>query len=333
MADTAGVTRFARQVGAMPRRLVRSTRARWRHGLLAGRAQPRWWPEGVAEWPGLRSPHADKEVVLFAGGRRYEFAPATLRGFSGHVHHGTRRPTADDVAASLARLDLPVEVARSMATVSSFEGGYDAIQTYDSAKFSWGFIQFSASGGLYDVLEAIKGSQPAVFASVFEPAGIDTAHWQVLVRRDGRTFVGPRAQDLLHDDPTLWTPFITAAGITGVQDAQTRVAYERYYLPMMQATTTTSGGEMRFGDVFAHSEVGRTLLFDRAVRLGPASAVALFRGVMERCGARVDQFEAASQDGCGVDAIVNELLLAEAHDGTRLGSIISQLADAEPETR
>lgn len=314
----SSAVRSVRSAARVPRRLAGRVRGRWRDGLVAGRRQPRWWPERLMSWPGMRGPHADKEVVLFAAGRRYEFTPAVLRRFSGHVHHGTLRPTTQEVADSLARLGLGTDAARTLATVSRFEGGYDAIQTYDSARFSWGFIQFSAPGGLFHVLAEIKATQPELFASIFSPAGIDVEGWQVTVHRDGRTLVGPRAHDLLHDDPTLWTPFIAAAAIPAVQDAQVKVAHEHYFTRSMQATARADGRDVAFGELFAESEVGRTLLVDRAVRRGPASAIALFGDAMRRCGVHADP-------------VIDEVRRIEAHDTVRLTSIVETISGTDAE--
>ncbi len=301
-----------------PWRRVISMQDRWTRGQIYGWRQPRWWPDRLAAaWPGPRSPHDDKSVVVFAGAQRYEFAPAALGRYRGHVHHGTLRPDAADVGARLARMQLPTGAARTLAIVSSFEGGFDAIQTYDRGKFSWGFIQFALTGGLPRLLDDLKRLAPEIFAEHFVAAGLDVGPGGIVVQRNGRTLTGRRAHDRLHDDPSCWLPFINASRVSQVQDIQVANAYAYYYAHPLKTTVTIGSDEVTLGALFADSEHGRTVVCDRAVNRGVGHTTVLFRTAVARSRAR----------HAGDAALVLDCVRAlEATDGVRLDAIASELA-------
>jgi hypothetical protein len=291
---------------------------RWKRGQIYGWRQPSWWPDRLsAVWPGPRSPHDNKSVVVFAGAQRYEFAPATLGRYRGHVYHGALRPDAADVGARLARMQLPTDAARTLAIVSSFEGGFDAIQTYDRGKFSWGFIQFALTGGLPRLLDDLKRLAPAIFAEHFVSAGLDVGTGGIVVQRNGRTLAGRRAHDRLHDDPSCWLPFVHASRLSQVQDIQVANAYTYYYAHPLKTTVTMGSTDITLGALFADNEHGRTVVCDRAVNRGVGHTTVLFRTAVARSRAR------HASDAAAVLDCVRAL---EAADGARLDAIASQLA-------
>lgn len=304
-----------------PWRRAASTLDRWKRGQIYGWRQPRWWPERfAAAWPGPRSPHDNKSVAVFAGARRYEFAPAALGRYRGHVYHGVLRPDAADVGARLARMQLPPDAARPLAIVSSFEGGFDAIQTYDRGKFSWGFIQFALTGGLPRLLDDLKRLAPAIFAEHFVAAGLDVGTGGIVVRRNGRTLTGRRAHDRLHDDPSCWLPFIHASRVSQVQDIQVANAYTYYYAHPLETLVTIGSTTITLGALFADSEHGRTAVCDRAVNRGVGHTTVLFRTAVARSRAR----------HAGDAALVLDCVrVLEAADGARLDAIASQFASRD----
>lgn len=266
------------------RRILRTIR-RWQRGQIYGWRAPRRWPAGW-RWPGPRDPHAGRSVVIFAAGRRCEFSPVTFGRYLGHVYPGTVRATEADIAGRLNRLGLPVAVARPLAIVSGFEGGYDAIQTYDGAKFCWGFVQFAATGGLPRLLHAIRTTTPDVFTRCFGAVGIDVDMAGITVQRGGAVLRGRRAIDALHDDPSLWTPFILASSSSDVQDTQVRLAYENYYAHPMNTRVQVAGRVMPLADLIGDDEFGRALVLDRAVHRGVGHVLWLFRRAIARAQAR-----------------------------------------------
>ena len=225
------------------------------------------------------------------------------------------RPDAADVAVRLARTGLPADAARSLAIVSAFEGGFDAIQTYDRAKFSWGFIQFAATGGLPRLLQELKSFAPETFAEFFAAGGIDIDDGQMTIRRDGREYRGRRVHDLLHDDPSLWTPFLKASHVSVVQDIQVSNAYRHYYAHPLKAVVRLGGHDITLGTLLAGSELGRTILFDRAVNRGVGHTTVLFRNAILRCAAHTTN---------DLPAILDRVRIMEAGHVVRLNTIAQQ---------
>lgn len=256
---------------------ARLTLGRWRRGHFYGIRQPRWWPAALGGWPGPRSPHENKRVVIFVGADRYEFAPAAWRGYSGHVYHGTHRPDAHDLERRLSRLNLPIGAARTLAVISGFEGGFDSIQTYDRGKFAWGFIQFTATGGLPRLLLVLKTIAADVFEEYFIAGGIDIEAGGITLRVNGRTVRRRRALDLLHDDPSFWTPFLRASRLSQVQDLQVKTAYDCYYASPLGIVVTLESGDISLGTLFADDEYARAVVCDRAVNLGVGHTTILFK--------------------------------------------------------
>jgi len=303
--------RLAAWVIAGPWRWAAFQRARWRRGHFYGWRRPRWWPDSLG-WPGPRSPHDNKSVVIFAGPARYEFVPAVMGRYTGHVYYGCLRPEAAEVAERMARLGLPSDPAPALAAISAFEGGFDSIQTYDSGKFAWGFIQFTATGGLPRLLHEIKTSTPDLFDQYFRAFGFDIIEGVITLRVDGRQLDGRAVHDRLHDDPALWTPFLRASLLSPVQDAQVKTAYEFYYAHPLTATVTLDQDEVRLGDLFADSAYGRAVVCDRSVNRGVGHTTALFKKAARRSGARV------RTDAQAILQCVRDM---EAHDGRRLDTL------------
>jgi hypothetical protein len=310
------VRRLGRLITWPWRRAVRVV-DRWRHSVYGFR-RPAWWPEHLSAAWGPDHPHDNRSVVIFVGADRFEFLPAVSDGYRGHAYHGTLRPSASDIAACLARSHLPADAARVLAVISTFEGGFDAIQTYDRGKFAWGFIQFTATGGLPRLLHNLKASVPDVFAEYFGAAGIDVDSGQIVIRVKGRTLRGRHAHNRLHDDPTLWRRFLVASRVDPVQDAQVRTAYENYYARPLEQLVTVGGRRVPLGGLFASNEHARAVVCDRAVNRGAGYALRLFRQAVIRAAAK----------GAGdTPAILAEVRALEKRDQWRLEALVREIPE------
>jgi len=216
-------------------------------------------------------------VVIALAGRRFVFEPAALGRYRGHVHHGELRPDAAELALRLERLMLPTGPARAMAVVSSLEGGFDAIQTYDRNRFTWGFIQFGAFGGLPGLLQDIKDAEPALFGELFLAAGIDVSLGRIQVRHPDGLARGTAATNRLHDRPRLWHPFLLAAQHEAIRDRQVKVAHDQYYSRILEWPLALPFGTVTLGALFEGDECRRAILYDRAVQRGVGATVTLLR--------------------------------------------------------
>lgn len=225
------------------------------------------------------------KIFVTALGQRCEFKSATYKGNSGHVYYGSLRPDADTIQQELERLGLPSEDARILAAVSGHEGGFDTIQTYDSAKFTWGFIQFAGTGGLHNVMTNIKAQAPNEFQEYFGIYGIDVADGKVIVHKDGQVLDGQNALNELHDNPELWGGFLRASQDPTIQTLQVKTAYDSYYQPIMNEQVSLGGQTYTLGELFKDNDYGRAMLFDRAVQRGVGGAHKLFTQAIAQSGA------------------------------------------------
>ncbi len=143
------------------------------------------------------------------------------------------------------QLGLDDTQARALQYVSQHEGNFDAINSYDKALFSWGFIQFAGgNGGLVSMLAMMKHLQPETFKTSFQDFGIDVEYSIHTVRKDireanlvifdrfsGKLHRGLPAEQYLKDNKLLFGVFIRAAYDKNVQLAQIRAAKDKYVLP------------------------------------------------------------------------------------------------------
>jgi hypothetical protein len=249
-----------------------------------GVSQPRWWPEQWHWRLGCNDDISGKEIVIFLAGRRYEFRPAHWGPYRGHVYYGSLHPDVSRISDALARTGLPVSSARVLAAISRIEGGFDSIQTFDRAKFCWGLIQFSLTGGLPALLRDIRHCHPHLYQLYFAANGIELdANGNIQVHSRGRIWKDAGMRNRLHDDPNLWKPFLIASHDSAIQDTQVKCAYENYFLRVQSYTIRMRDAEIPLGRVFAEHDYGRAILFDRAIHAGVPGAVHLFRTAAKAC--------------------------------------------------
>lgn len=168
---------------------------------------------------------------------------------------------------------LSTTLAQAMQVVSSHEGNFDAINSYDKAFFSYGFIQFAGGGrGLAPVIARMKVSQPALFKSIFQAAGIDVTYTtrnndihqgELIIQFPNRgTLKGIEAEKALRGDHQLYGPFIRAAFHPDLIKAQIEQSVKAYAKPALgiKLNIQTSG--------FRSSTVPLTDFINSAMGLG-----------------------------------------------------------------
>jgi LysM repeat protein len=119
---------------------------------------------------------------------------------------------------------LNTKQAAALEYVSSHEGKYDAINSYDGGIFSFGSIQFVGASehgaSLNRVLAGMKINAPARFAQVFQQVGIDVAGNVVTVLDEtGRVLSGDLAWLYIQKTLPLYGAFMRAANDLYVQPA------------------------------------------------------------------------------------------------------------------
>lgn len=175
--------------------------------------------------------------------------------------------------------------AHVMRAVSLHEGGFDAVNTYDTGFVSVGFIQFAScsTGGaaLGGLLKAYKDANPAAFQKDFKRYGVDvTANGvlQVLDLSSGQELTGPAANREIIRDKRLIAVFQHAGAMSPTFIAMQLRAARDMYLPSNDPIAVQVGDRTLTGVVgdFVKSEAGLAILMDRKVntgRLDPLPAI------------------------------------------------------------
>jgi hypothetical protein len=269
---------------ARPVRLAQQRVRSVRSGRWYGWSRPARWPRSC-DWPfGPSHPNDAKQVTIFVAGREHTLVPATHGRYRGHRFDGVLRPTATDVTELLDQQGLDPSRGALFAAVSGLEGGFDGLQTYDRARFSWGFIQFAATGGLPSLMSRMRASAPEEYARYFQSAGLDVVPGQLVVSNGSGSVRGWRAIMRLHDDPTLWKAFLLAAHDPVVQALQVRAAYEHYLLPALSCPVTVDGTTYELGSLLADEPMGQPAVFDHAVHRGLIYTARLFQHAARETG-------------------------------------------------
>ena len=141
---------------------------------------------------------------------------------------------------SIQSVGLNPETAAALQYVSTHEGKFDAINSYDKAIFSYGFIQFTGAaavgGSLNRLLASMKINAPGAFSRVFQKAGIDVSGSTVIVTDDnGRTLQGDQAWLYIQQTLPLYGTFIQAGFEPALVLEQLRMANALYVQPALTA--------------------------------------------------------------------------------------------------
>jgi peptidoglycan endopeptidase LytF len=140
----------------------------------------------------------------------------------------------DDIAS----VGLNAQQAAALQYVSTHEGRFDAINSYDKGIFSYGFIQFvgaAASGGsLNRLLASMKANAPGSFASIFQAVGIDTDGSTTLVKNaQGYQLRGDDAWLYIQQTLPLYGAFVQAGFDPSLNLEQLRMANSLYVQPAL----------------------------------------------------------------------------------------------------
>ncbi|MBI5707459.1 MAG: hypothetical protein HZC36_10785 [Armatimonadetes bacterium] len=184
---------------------------------------------------------------------------------------------------------------KAMAAVSSLEGGFESVNTYDTGFVSVGFIQFAClqggSGSLGKLLLQYKANQPEAFQSDFHRFGVDVSPEGSLVVVDpatGAEVSGQSAARKIIDDKRLIAVFQVAGASSEPFRVAQIAAAKGQFLPSADSVSLTIGSKTLSGklsDVF-RSEAGLATLMDRKVNTGNLEPITdLLAVCAEECGA------------------------------------------------
>lgn len=167
--------------------------------------------------------------------------------------------------------------ARVMRAVSLLEGGFDAVNTYDTGFVSIGFIQFAClregGGSLGAMLRQYKLDNPRQYQLDFRDYGIDVTEDGKLAALDlsnGEECIGAAAAAKIIEDKRLVAVFQRAGRLSDPFVAAQIKAAKSMYLPTSDALIVTVDGKTISGKVsdIIRSEAGMAVLMDRKVNTG-----------------------------------------------------------------
>ncbi|MEM6297732.1 MAG: hypothetical protein AAF740_03485 [Bacteroidota bacterium] len=182
-------------------------------------------------------------------------------------------------------------MAKVLDFVSSNEGKYDAINSWDRAFFSFGFIQFAGGKrSLQSLLALIKYRDPFVFSDCFQRFGIDVEYTfgnnkfanppqtQIVVKDPAtkKVYKGDDAEKRLRDNKILTCAFVRAGHDPEVAKLQVLMAAYEYANPSLArniSVKTASGTPVKApASAFITSPAGIATLVDLSVNKGVGGA-------------------------------------------------------------
>jgi hypothetical protein len=206
------------------------------------------------------------------------FATDTAGGFEGHAVNDA--PGA--VAEALKRSGLGASKQSMLRVLSSLEGYFSSVNTWDRAVVTFGFIQWTtdeaAEGTLCKLMAEIRSQAPDAYARCFQCHGLDLqGRYFKVTREDGSSLVGPEAAR--HVQTSLkHVAALSAAGMDAdVQAVQVRFAAETKIDAMLARKLSARGKSVKLGDLLT-SDYAVAVMMDRATGTGENGT----RGTAER---------------------------------------------------
>ncbi|MBK6889095.1 MAG: LysM peptidoglycan-binding domain-containing protein [Sphingobacteriales bacterium] len=164
---------------------------------------------------------------------------------SGISYEGEATVSMSSASSEAAQFGITPFEIKVLKAISANEGNFDAINSYDKAVFSYGFIQFAGGGrGLPLLMAAFKYFYPDAFQQCFQQYGIDCEYninefgidesrICVYDAESHRLLRDPESEVLLRDNKQLTGVFIKAAYDPKMQLTQLKVAKNNYIIPAL----------------------------------------------------------------------------------------------------
>lgn len=173
------------------------------------------------------------------------FSPSKYTDFlkDGWYRNGDLDPAAEN-AKLFTDLGIPSDHVEPLRYVASNEGNFDAINTWDGAKLSFGFVQFAGTYTLSKMMATLKHIHYESFQRFFERYGIfvtytyddknnkvRTAEFSVVDPATGIFYTEDDAYAYIQQNPQLIGVFLQAAQEVYTKKAQILTAYNLITAP------------------------------------------------------------------------------------------------------
>ena len=159
----------------------------------------------------------------------------------------------EQVSRQMQDAELGASNTRILRAVSGFEGGFSTVNTYDRARVTWGFMQWTGGNAsdLTQTMGIIKNRHPEAFSEQFEQYGIDVVGNKLaILGRDGkpmqsggRPVSGDRAAEVIRDDPKLAAVMEHAGRNPEIQRGQMEAAVQIEITSALNKTVTLQQGK------------------------------------------------------------------------------------------
>jgi hypothetical protein len=196
------------------------------------------------------------------------YATDTRGGFEGNATADSRTAVAD----ALARAGISTSKQSMLRVLSSLEGQFSNVNTWDRAVVTFGFIQWTTGetgdGTLCKLMAAIRSASPDTYRRRFQCHGLDLAGKLFKLTRPGEPdLVGGEAARFVQTS-VKHVAALSAAGMDpDVQAAQIRYAVEGKIDGMLARTVAAKGRTLRLGELLT-SDYAVAVMMDRATGNG-----------------------------------------------------------------
>ncbi len=203
--------------------------------------------------------------------------------YTGQSLFETNRPLIADLCQQEFYLDLLHYIAKN-------EGCFDAVNSYDKAIFSFGFIQFTgalASGSILTrVLQRFKARDEYAFNDCFGKYGINVQNYKVPLFQV-ETMSGIKEGDAAYleiaNDLQLTTAFIASGFRRSMIRSQVEIALEEYVLKALSPNVSIliNGTDVLLNTLL-HTQGGFALRVDLCVNRGLGGSLLVLKKAIEQ---------------------------------------------------
>ena len=192
------------------------------------------------KWTGLDGNEKSKSS------HNFQKAPDVTTFEEGIGHYGNLDPEQYPLSSFESAGNIDESRAKALRAASEHEGNFDAVNMYDKAVTSWGFIQFAGGHRKFEYLMArIKTENPATFRDLLQRFGFDVEYKTNgdgvidktscrMIIHDPSTDTTYRDMDAEHaikNNPKLAAVLMRAAESDIIKDMQIAVAVSDYVVP------------------------------------------------------------------------------------------------------
>ncbi|MEO6037490.1 MAG: hypothetical protein ABIQ93_03685, partial [Saprospiraceae bacterium] len=222
--------------------------------------------------------------------------------------------------ATIQSVGLSFKQAQALQYVSTHEGSFDAINSYDQGIFSYGFIQFTGGaavgGSLNQLLASMKANAPQSFQRVFQRVGIDVegsgkGAMVSVLDEFGNHQRGDQGWLYIQRTPQLYGAFIQAGFEPVLVREQLRMANALYVQPALnfKLDVTVAGIHVsipRLSDII-NSEAALTLVIALAVNQGVGGMSRTFSAAIGAVASRLGLSSSMALAGINEQQVVENI--------------------------